>query len=163
MRLDDSDQSPGYKFNEWELKGVPVRIELGPRDLENQQGLMKARDEEEKVSVSLETIVESIETELETMQTRLFEKARAFRSNNSHTHIDSMEQLKQHLAQSEQNETIPGWILAGWCGDDVCEEKVKEETKFTTRNIPFNPPVTKHTCIHCGKEAQHTVWFARAY
>ncbi len=124
---------------------------------------MKARDEEEKVTVSLDTIVESIETELETMQTRLFEKAKAFRANNSHTHIDSMEQLKQHLAQSEQNETIPGWILAGWCGDDACEEKVKEETKFTTRNIPFNPPVTKHTCIHCGKEAQHTVWFARAY
>ena len=124
---------------------------------------MKARDVEEKVSVPLESIVESINKELETMQTRLFEKAKAFRMENSHTHIDTIEQLKQHLAESEQNGTIPGWILAGWCGDDVCEEKVKEETKFTTRNIPFNPPAEKHTCINCGKEAKHTVWFGRAY
>ena len=77
------------------------------------------------------------------MQTRLLEKARAFREKNSHTHIDSIEQLKQHIAESEQNGTIPGWILAGWCGDDACEEHVKEETKFTTRNIPFNPPANK--------------------
>lgn len=97
------------------------------------------------------------------MQTRLLEKARAFRAEHSHTHIDTIEQLEQHIVQSEQNDAIPGWILAGWCGDDACEESVKEKTKFTTRNIPFNPPATKDTCIHCGKEAKHTVWFARAY
>ncbi|MEG0416685.1 MAG: His/Gly/Thr/Pro-type tRNA ligase C-terminal domain-containing protein, partial [Erysipelothrix sp.] len=163
VRLDDSDQSPGFKFNEWELKGVPVRIELGPRDLENNQALMKARDEDAKVSVSLESIVESIISELVTMQTRLLEKAKAFRAEHSHHHIDTIAQLKQHLVQSEQNSTIPGWVLAGWCGDDACETQVKEQTKFTTRNIPFNPPQTKQTCIHCGKESKHTVWFARAY
>ncbi|MCG7343780.1 proline--tRNA ligase [Sporosarcina sp. ACRSL] len=163
VRLDDSDQSPGFKFNEWELKGVPVRVELGPRDLENNQALMKARDEDEKVAVDLATIVESIEKELQTMQTRLLEKARAFRAEHSHTHIDTIEDLTKHIGDSADKGEIPGWILAGWCGDDACEEQVKEETKFTTRNIPFNPPAEKSTCINCGKDAKHTVWFARAY
>jgi prolyl-tRNA synthetase len=163
VRLDDSDQSPGYKFNEWELKGVPVRLELGPRDLANQQVLLKARDEEEKISIPLDQIVEKVEHELEVMQTRLFEKAKAFREANAHTHIDTLEQLQQHIARSEENEKIAGWILSGWCGDNACEERVKEQTKFTTRNIPFHPPTKKDTCICCGKEAKHTVWFARAY
>lgn len=163
VRLDDSDQSPGYKFNEWELKGVPVRVELGPRDLENDQALMKARDEGEKVAVDLEKLVESIEQELQTMQTRLLEKARAFRAEHSHTHINTLDELKKHIADSADNSEIPGWILSGWCGDDACEEHVKEETKFTTRNIPFTPPAEKSTCINCGNDAKHTVWFARAY
>ncbi|WP_060205089.1 proline--tRNA ligase [Sporosarcina koreensis] len=163
VRLDDSDQSPGFKFNEWELKGVPVRVELGPRDLENNQALIKARDEDEKVAVDLPTIVDWIEGALNTMQTRLLEKARAFRAEHSHTHIDSIADLTKHIADSADKGEIPGWILAGWCGDDTCEEQVKEETKFTTRNIPFNPPAEKSTCINCGKDAKHTVWFARAY
>ena len=163
VRLDDSDQSPGYKFNEWELKGVPVRIELGPRDLENNQALIKVRDESEKVAVDLPTAVECIEGALTTMQTRLLEKARAFRNENSHINVDTLEQLKQHLTDSTEKGEIPGWILAGWCGDDACEENVKNETKFTTRNIPFNPPAEKSTCINCSKGSKHTVWFARAY
>ncbi|WP_336823318.1 proline--tRNA ligase [Sporosarcina sp. USHLN248] len=163
VRLDDSDQSPGFKFNEWELKGVPLRVELGPRDLENSQALLKARDEDEKMAVDLSEIVSRIEQELQTMQTRLLEKARAFRAEHSHTHIDTLDELTKHIENSASKGEIPGWILAGWCGDDACEEKVKEETKFTTRNIPFNPPAEKSTCICCGKEAEHTVWFARAY
>ncbi|ARD48520.1 proline--tRNA ligase [Sporosarcina sp. P37] len=163
VRLDDSDQSPGFKFNEWELKGVPVRLELGPRDLDNNQALMKARDGEEKVAVDLAEAVSSIEQELEAMQKRLLEKARTFREENSHTHIDTLDELKKFIEDSAANEKIPGWILAGWCGDDACEEHVKEETKFTTRNIPFDPPEEKTACINCGKESKHTVWFARAY
>ena len=163
VRLDDSDQSPGYKFNEWELKGVPVRVDLGPRDLENNQALIKVRDLADKESVELAVIVERIEEELKTMQTRLLETARAFRDENSHLNVNSLEELKQHLADSTEKGSIPGWILAGWCGDDACEENVKEETKFTTRNIPFNPPAEKATCINCGKESKHTVWFARSY
>lgn len=163
VRLDDSDRSPGFKFNEWELKGVPVRIELGPRDLEQNQVLLKARDEDEKLAVQLDEVVARIEEELETMQKRLLEKAKDFRTKHSHTHVDTLEALKQHIADSEANDTIPGWVLAGWCGDDDCESHVQEETKFTTRNIPFNPPTEKETCINCGKEAKHTVWFGRAY
>ena len=163
VRLDDTDQSPCYKFNEWELKGVPVRVELGPRDLEKNQALIKARDEDEKVSVDLSTVVHCIEGALTTMQTRLLEKARAFRAAHSHLHVDTLAQLKAHIEYSAESEEIPGWILAGWCGEDACEEQVKDETKFTTRNIPFNPPAEKETCINCGKESKHTVWFARAY
>ncbi|PIC73529.1 proline--tRNA ligase [Sporosarcina sp. P17b] len=163
VRLDDSDQSPGFKFNEYELKGVPVRLELGPRDLENDQALMKARDGGEKVAVSLAEAVASIEQELQTMQKRLLENARTFRDENSHTNIDTLDELKKHIEDSETNEEIPGWILAGWCGDDACEEHVKDETKFTTRNIPFDPPAEKSTCINCGNESKHTVWFARSY
>lgn len=163
VRLDDSDQSPGYKFNEYELKGVPVRLELGPRDLENEQALMKARDGGEKVAVDLAGAVAAVEQELETMQVRLLENARKFRDENSHTDVDTLDELKKHIEDSEKNETIPGWILAGWCGDDACEEHVKDETKFTTRNIPFDPPAEKSTCINCGKESEHTVWFARSY
>lgn len=163
VRLDDSDQSPGFKFNEWELKGVPVRVELGPRDLENDQALMKARDGGEKVAVDLSSAVDAIVQELDTMQNRLLENARAFRDEHSHTNIDTLEELKKHIEDSAANEVIPGWILAGWCGDDACEEHVKDETKFTTRNIPFDPPAEKTTCINCGKESEHTVWFARSY
>lgn len=163
VRLDDSDQSPGYKFNEWELKGVPVRVELGPRDLEKNQALIKARDEDENEAVELSNLLTRIEEELVTMQARLLEKARAFRKEHSHTHIDSLEQLKEHIEASVKNAEIPGWILAGWCGDDACEEQVKDETKFTTRNIPFNPPTEKVTCISCSKESKQTVWFGRAY
>ncbi|KMK76801.1 proline--tRNA ligase [Alkalihalobacillus pseudalcaliphilus] len=163
VRLDDSNQSPGYKFNEWELKGVPIRIELGPRDLENQEAILKFRDETEKKPVSLEGVAQNVIQELEVMQHRLFEKAKRFRANHSHTHINTLEELTQHLQESEIDEAIPGWILAGWCGDNSCEEQVKEKTKFTTRNIPFHPPTVKKTCLHCGGESKHTVWFARAY
>ena len=163
VRLDDSDQSPGYKFNEWELKGVPVRVELGPRDLEKNQALIKVRDEDEKVSVEFSTVVHCIEGALTTMQTRLLEKARAFRAEHSHQHVDTLKQLKEHIERTAESEEIPGWILAGWCGEDACEEQVKNETKFTTRNIPFNPPAEKETCINCSRESKHTVWFARAY
>ncbi|WP_040285004.1 proline--tRNA ligase [Sporosarcina koreensis] len=163
VRLDDSDQSPGYKFNEWELKGVPLRIELGPRDLESDHAMVKMRDEDGKTARPLEGLAETIEQELTAMQTRLLEKARKFRDENSHTDIDTLDELKQHIETSAEKGEIPGWILAGWCGDDACEEHVKEETKFTTRNIPFNPPMEKQSCINCGKEAKHTVWFARAY
>lgn len=165
VRLDDSDQSPGYKFNEWELKGVPVRLELGPRDFDNTQILMKARDEADKATLTLDidAVVATVETELTTMQKRLYDKAKAFREEHSHTDVDTLEQLHQHITEKQAMEEIPGWVLAGWCGDDACEEHVKQETKFTTRNMPFNPPTEKKVCINCGKEAKHTVWFGRAY
>lgn len=163
VRLDDSDQSPGYKFNEWELKGVPVRIELGPRDLEKDAAMLKARDEDEKRQVPLEGIIDAIVAELDTMQGRLLEKAREFRAEHSHLNVDTMEDLKAHIEEKQQAGEIPGWVLAGWCGDDDCEANVQTETKFTSRNIPFNPPAEKEVCINCGKPSQHTVWFGRAY
>ena len=114
VRLDDSDQSPGYKFNEWELKGVPVRVELGPRDLENNQALIKARDEDEKVAVEISNCCRRIEGALMTMQTRLLEKARAFREKHSHTHVDSLEQLTKHIEiQQKMEKSQDGSLRVG--------------------------------------------------
>ncbi|WP_042478057.1 proline--tRNA ligase [Bacillus ndiopicus] len=159
VKLDDTDQTAGFKFNKWEQKGAALRVELGPRDYQNGQVIVKARDEEDKQTVNLAQLITVIEEELEVMQARLLTKARGFRDAHSHITIDSLAQLQQHIEATP----IPGWILAGWCGSADCEQKVKEQTKFTTRNIPFDPPVQKTTCICCEQQAQHTVWFARAY
>ncbi|MET4561731.1 prolyl-tRNA synthetase [Lysinibacillus parviboronicapiens] len=163
VKLDDSDLTPGFKFNKWEQKGASLRVEFGPRDFQNNQVVIKIRDEEEKITVALDRFMDVIEEELKVMQKRLLEKARQFRDANSHVTIDSLQQLQDHITQSKANKNIPGWILAGWCGSNICEQKVKDETKFTSRNIPFNPPIKKSNCIYCGNEAKHTVWFARAY
>jgi prolyl-tRNA synthetase len=163
VRADLREETPGWKFNEWEMRGVPVRLEMGPRDVENGQVILARRDTGEKITVAVDGIVEVIQNLLEEIQQNMFQKALAFREANSHLTINTMEQLTAHIAKSEQENVTSGWVLAGWCGDDACEAKVKEETKFTSRNIPFEPPVTKETCICCGEKAQHTVWFGRAY
>jgi prolyl-tRNA synthetase len=163
VRADLREETPGWKFNEWEMRGVPIRLEIGPRDVDNGQVVLARRDTGEKVTVALEKAVEAVANLLEEIQRNMFQKALDFRTANSHLHIDTLEDLKAHIAKAESENGIAGWVLAGWCGDDACEAKVKEETKFTSRNIPFEPPATKHTCITCGGEAKHTVWFARAY
>ncbi|MGZ4122918.1 MAG: proline--tRNA ligase, partial [Tumebacillaceae bacterium] len=145
VKVDARDEKPGWKFNEWEMRGVPLRIEVGPRDLENNQAILARRDNGEKVTVSLDNLVAEVESTLVAIQENMFQKAVAFREANSHTHIDSIDDLKAHIAKAEQESTIAGWVLAGWCGDDACESKVKEETSFTSRNIPFEPPVKKET------------------
>lgn len=162
-KIDDTDNSPGFKFNEWELKGVPMRIELGPRDLENNQVMTKMRDLNEKESVSLDAIIDVVMTQLDTMQVRLLESAKAMRSRNEYTHINTLEELKAHIEEKRAANEVPGWVLIGWDGSEETEALIKEETGFTTRNIPFNPPVTKEVCLVSGKPAKHTVWIARAY
>lgn len=163
VRADLREETPGWKFNEWEMRGVPLRLEIGPRDVDNGQVILARRDTGEKVSVPLEGAVEAVTELLAEIQQNMFQKALAFRDAHSHLDIDTLEQLSAHIAKSEAENSPSGWVLAGWCGDDDCEAKVKEETKFTSRNIPFEPPVTKETCICCQKAATHTVWFARAY
>lgn len=163
VSIDDSDNSPGFKFNEWELRGVPMRIEFGPRDLKNNQAMVKMRDLGEKEAVSLEEIVTYIPNALDEMQTRLLETARTNRKQHEYTHINTLDELKEHIETKREEGEVPGFVLAGWDGDPETEEKIKEETGFTTRNIPFNPPVEKEVCIVSGKPAKHTVWLARAY
>jgi prolyl-tRNA synthetase len=163
VKADLRDESPGWKFNEWEMRGIPLRLELGPRDVENNQCVLARRDTGEKVTVNLDEAVSQVSQLLEQIQANMFAKASAFRSEHSHLQVETLEGLKAHLAEMEAAGKPSGWVLAGWCGDAACEVKVKEETKFTSRNIPFNPPQTKSTCITCGREAQHTLWFARAY
>ncbi|MGY3723961.1 prolyl-tRNA synthetase [Granulicatella balaenopterae] len=163
VTLDDSDNSPGFKFNEWELKGVPMRIEFGPRDMENNQVMTKMRDLDDKVAVSLDDIEEYVEKSLEEMQVRLLETARQMRSSHEYTNIDTLDELKAHIEEKRAAGEPAGWVLAGWDGTEESEAKIKEETGFTTRNIPFVPAVEKTTCIVTGKPAKHTVWLARAY
>ena len=163
VKIDDTDNSPGFKFNEWELRGVPMRIECGPRDLENNQVMTKMRDLDEKVAVGFDVLLETIQAELEKMQVRLLETARAMRASNEYTNIDTLDELKAHIEAKREAGEVPGCGLVGWDGTEETEAKIKEETGFTTRNIPFNPPVKKETCIVSGKPATQTVWIARAY
>jgi len=163
VKSDLREETPGWKFNEWEMRGVPLRLELGPRDVDNNQCVLVRRDTGEKIPVPLDEAVARVQSLLEEIQRNMFEKARAFRDANSHLHINTLEELKAHIARCEEAGDIPGFVLAGWCGTDECGAKVKEGPKYTSRNIPFHPPVQKHVCITCGGEAKYTVWFARAY
>lgn len=163
VQLDDSDNSPGFKFNEWELRGVPVRIECGPRDLAQQQVMLKERDVADKRAVANQDLVTTVREALDAMQLRLLQAARSFRHQHEHTDINTLAELKAHIERQRAAGEPAGWVLAGWDGEAETEALIKEETGFTTRNIPFDPPAVKTTCLVSGKPAKHTVWLARAY
>ncbi|MDA8335267.1 MAG: proline--tRNA ligase [Peptococcaceae bacterium] len=163
VRTDLREETPGWKFNEWEMRGVPVRIEIGPRDVEKGQVVAARRDTGEKIFVPIGGAVVFIKGLLDEIQNNMYQKALAFRAEHSYTHIDTLAELKTHIAGAEQGDGIAGWVLAGWCGSDDCEKNIKEETGFTTRNIPFLPPVGKEICVCCGHKSEHTVWLSRSY
>jgi prolyl-tRNA synthetase len=157
IRMDDrSDVSPGWKFNEYEMRGTPIRIELGPRDLENGQAVLASRVSGEKRVVSLDNIVAEVQQMLEDVHNELYHRALQFMQDNFRS-VDTLDELKA------SDEKLRGFVLAGWCGSRECESKVKEETGATSRNIPFEPSETKSSCLVCGQAAKHTVAFARAY
>ena len=151
--LDETDNSPGWKFNEWEMKGVPLRIELGPRDLEAGKALIFRRDTLEKVEVQLENIAQATQQLLDTVQKDMLEAARVRRDNK----IVYANDLKGILNGVEGG----NFVKAGWCGCRGCEDKIKAETAATAR--VFAEGETSKTCAVCGKKAEHTVIFARAY
>lgn len=153
VTLDKSDNSPGWKFNEWEMKGVPVRIELGPRDIEAGKMLCARRDTFEKVEMPLENAVESVKELLASVQKGLFEKAKKHRDERI-VYADDMAGI---LAGVESG----NFVKAGWCGCRACEDKIKEETAATAR--VYAEGETKETCAVCGKKAEHVIVFARAY
>lgn len=156
VAVDDSEQSPGWKFNECEMRGIPLRIELGPRDLDQNQAVLVARNTGVKRMVSYDDIVAEVEQQLEDIQNEMFTKAKSFMDERFKS-VDSLDEMKQSL-QKER-----GFFLAGWCGSDACEHQVKEETGATSRNIPFVVDEHKSKCIVCEEAAKHTVVFARAY
>lgn len=153
---DDPSQSPGWKFNEYEMRGVPVRVELGPRDMENGQVVLVSRITGEKRIVHQDRFVEEVQKLLTETHQEMYDRAKRFRDENM-AHVDTMDELKAFLEQKR------GFVYAGWCGSDACEAQVKEETGATSRNIPFEPEVRKPTCLACGEAAKHTVVFGRAY
>ena len=163
VRLDDSDNSPGYKFNEWELKGACLRIECGPRDLENGHVMVKVRDLAEKQTVAFDDLADFVDQQLAAMTPRLLEAARNRNKENEYYDIETLEELKAHIETCKKEDKVTGFVLIGWDGTEETEAKIKEETGFTTRNIPFEAPMEKTVDIVSGKPAKHTVWIARAY
>ena len=150
--LDDSDASPGWKFNEWELKGVPLRIELGPRDIEAGKALIFRRDTLTKEEYALDAIADAVKTLLNTVQKDMLEAARSRRDK----HIVEADSLKGILDGVEGG----NFVKASWCGCRECEDKIKSETAATARVIADG--IAKK-CAVCGKKAQTNVYFARAY
>ena len=153
VTLDSTDNSPGWKFNEWEMKGVPVRIELGPRDIEAGKMLCARRDTLEKVEMPLENAVESVKALLATVQKDMLDAARKRRDSRI-VYADDMAGI---LAGVEAG----NFVKAGWCGCRECEDKIKEETAATAR--VFAEGETKEVCAVCGKKAEHVIVYARAY
>ncbi|WP_432667361.1 proline--tRNA ligase [Wukongibacter baidiensis] len=155
--LDDNENySPGWKFNEYEMKGVPVRIEVGPRDIKNNQVMAARRDTLEKEAVSMDGLTETIVKLLDTIQGDMLERARKHRDENTY-YVDSFEDFKKKMVEK------PGFAKAMWCGERECEEHVKAETSATIRCIPFEQEDLGDKCHFCGKEAKHMVYVAKAY
>ena len=156
VKLDDSDKTPGWKFSEYEMKGVPVRLEIGPKDIENNQCVLARRDTGEKIFVSLDELETKIPALLDEIQANLLKKAMEHR--DSRTYIaKNMEEFDKTI-----NET-PGFIKAMWCGDQACEDEIKEKTAATSRCIPFEQEEISDVCVCCGKPAKHMVYWGRAY
>lgn len=157
FNIDERDNyRPGWKFNEWEKKGVPLRLEIGPRDVENRQVVLASRDNGEKQILSVDGITEKIMNELAVIQKRLFVNALEFRNSHTFT-IGDYEEFKKRIDAPE------GFFRAHWCGDAACETKLQEETKATIRCIPLNAPVEAGKCLLCGKASYRRVLIAKAY
>ncbi|GAB4542424.1 MAG: proline--tRNA ligase [Anaerolineae bacterium] len=158
LKVDDRDEySPGWKFNEWELRGVPLRIEVGPRDVAQEQVVLARRNRPGragKSAVPLAGLDIAVADALTAIQNEMLESATAFRDANTYRPTD-YESFKEAVAN--------GFALAWWCGQIACEDRIKEETKATTRCIPFDQPGGTGPCIVCGSEAREVAVFARAY
>ena len=157
MKLDDRDNySAGFKFNDWEMRGVPVRIEMGPRDIENNQAVLVRRDTLEKVTVNLEELEEKLGELLEDIQRSMYESCKKAREERT-TVAYNMEELKKNLDENQ------GYVKTMWCGSRECEDKVKEVTGAPSRCIPFEQEHLSDTCVCCGKKASKMVVWGRQY
>jgi prolyl-tRNA synthetase len=156
-KYDNRDsQRPGFKFAEWELKGVPLRLAIGPKDFENKTWEVARRDTLTKEIVTHDDIINYIDTKLVEIQNNIFQKALKFRTEHT-TKVDTWDEFKEVL------ETKQGFILAHWDGTSETEEKIKAETKATIRCIPINPEREDGKCVFSGKPSNYRVVFAKAY
>jgi prolyl-tRNA synthetase len=158
VKVDDrTEVTPGFKFNDWELRGVPLRIEIGPKDVEKGSVMVARRDipgREGKTILPQENLQGSIAGLLNEIHASLYNHAKSFRDSHIYDPKD-YEELKQVVEN--------GWAFSWWCGDAACETKIKEDTRATTRCIPLEQPGGKGKCIVCGKEASEKAYFAKAY
>ena len=158
VKVDERDGiSPGFKFNDWEMRGVPLRIEIGPKDVAKGSFVFARRDQrgkESKYPVLLENIAGATEKVLADIQDSLYRKALAFRDSNTARPKDYVE---------FRDAVEKGFADSHWCGSSECEQKIKEETKATTRCIPLGRGQDPGLCIYCGKPAPERVIFGKAY
>jgi prolyl-tRNA synthetase len=155
-KLDDSEQSPGWKFAEYEMKGVPVRLEIGPKDIENNKCVLVRRDNREKVVVSLDNLEAEVEKILKDVAEGLYNKA--IERRNTMTYVATNTEELKNIA-----DTKPGFIKAMWCGDRECEDKLKEIAGISSRCIPFTQEKLSDKCVCCGKGAKHMLYWGKAY
>lgn len=157
VEMDDRDEyTPGWKFNEWEMRGVPVRLEIGPKDIQKHQVVLVRRDTGEKISVDEADINIKIKSLLDEIQQNLFKQAKTFMEENIRE-AENFDELKKII----QNDK--GFVKAHWCEDGNCEKQVKEQTGATLRCIPFNQDSSLGKCVVCGKKTDKVVYFARSY
>ena len=155
--LDDRDQhQPGFKFADWEMRGVPLRLEIGPKDIEKDQAVLVRRDTREKAFVPLAGLAAAAQERLETLQGDLLARARRFVADNT-TRVSGYDEFKRVMAERR------GFLVAGWCEDAACEAAIKQETKATVRVIPIEGEATPSACVRCGKASPREVYFAQAY
>src|SRR5437867_44840 len=157
FKVDDREQySPGFKFNDWEKRGVPLRIEVGPKDLDKNQVVLARRDNREKTPASQDGLERTVVDMLNAIQKSLYERALEFREKHTYR-VDDYGKFPEIL------DGEGGFIWSHWCGSGECEERVKDETKATIRNIPRESPAEEGKCIKCGSRSERRVIFARAY
>jgi prolyl-tRNA synthetase len=157
VMLDDRDEyTPGWKFAEWELRGVPLRLEIGPKDIEKSQVMLARRDTREKLAAAMEGLPASVVRLLDEIQQSLYDRARRFREDHTQR-VGSFDELKAVM------DGRPGFVIAGWCGSADCEAQIKAETQATLRNIPFGSEPVPGTCVKCARPSVGEAWFAKAY
>ena len=157
VKLDDTDNSAGWKFSEYEMKGVPVRLEMGPRDIENNQCVLVTRHDRQKYIVSLDNLEAEVAEKLQIVRDGIFQKA--LENREKHTYeCKSIDEINAKLAENGD-----GFVKAMWCGDEACEDKVKELTGVGSRCIPMDGEHFSDTCVCCGKKATHMVYWGKAY
>ena len=157
VMLDDRDAyTPGWKFAEWELRGVPVRLEIGPKDIEKSQVVLARRDTRAKASASMDGLTGHVVSLLDEIQKALFARALTFREEHT-SRAASYDEFKAAM------EGRPGFVIAAWCGSEACEAEIKAETQATLRNIPFGGTTSGGVCVKCGKPKVGEPWFAKAY
>jgi prolyl-tRNA synthetase len=156
VTVDERDERPGWKFSEWEMRGVPLRIEIGPRDIEKSQVFTARRDTREKAGVPMDGLAVRVAEILDNIQRTLLERAVTFREEHTQR-VDSYDAFKAAM------DGRPGFVIAPWCGSADCEAQIKIETQATIRNMPLNGATPGGSCVRCDQPAQAEAWFAKAY
>jgi prolyl-tRNA synthetase len=156
VTLDERDERPGWKFSEWEMRGVPVRLEIGPKDIEKSAVMVARRDTREKQSLPMAGLAGAIKSLLDQVQRGLLDRALTFRDEHTQR-VSSYAEFKQVL------DGRPGFVIAPWCGAADCEAQIKNDTSATIRNMPMGTAKPSGNCVRCDNPAHAEAWFAKAY